>query len=92
MGVSQPLLRPVQRPIRLASGDRRVGPYTLRGLGPLVENPTMYTVKRGDTPSKIAAKQRRSLAALLAANPRHKANPNAVGATKPQIEAALTRS
>ncbi len=52
----------------------------------------MYTVKRGDTPSKIAAKQRRSLAALLAANPRHKANPNAVGATKPQIEAALTRS
>lgn len=38
-----------------------------------------YAVKRGDTLSKIATRHRVTLAALLAANPRYKANPNAVG-------------
>lgn len=38
----------------------------------------MYSVKRGDTLSRIAARQGVTLAALLAANPRYKANPNAI--------------
>ena len=38
----------------------------------------MYTVKRGDTLSKIAKRHGISLSALLAANPRYKANPDAI--------------
>ncbi len=38
----------------------------------------MYTVKRGDTLSMIASRQGVTLVALLAANPRYKANPNAI--------------
>ena len=38
----------------------------------------MYTVKRGDTLSMIASRHGVTLVALLAANPRQKANPNAI--------------
>ena len=38
----------------------------------------MYSVKRGDTLSKVAARHGVTLVALLAANPRYKANPNAI--------------
>ena len=38
----------------------------------------MYTVKKGDSLSKIAARHGVTLVALLAANPRYKANPNAI--------------
>lgn len=38
----------------------------------------MYTIKRGDTLSRIADRHEFTLVALLAANPRYKANPNAI--------------
>ncbi len=38
----------------------------------------MYTIKRGDTLSRIADRHEVTLVALLAANPRYKANPNAI--------------
>ncbi len=38
----------------------------------------MYTVKKGDSLSKIAARHGLTLVALLAANARYKANPNAI--------------
>jgi len=39
----------------------------------------VYTIKRGDTLSRIADRHGVTLVALLAANPRHKANPNGIG-------------
>ena len=38
----------------------------------------MYTIKRGDTLSRIAGRHGVTLVTLLAANPRYKANPNAI--------------
>jgi hypothetical protein len=39
----------------------------------------VYTIKRGDTLSRIADRQGVTLVALLAANPRYKADPNGIG-------------